>query len=91
MRSHFKHLSLITATLLLSLTSSLQLPKTSLSISSAIAAKSAQNSEAEMKQPQLKGGKLPIADLSSSQRKELTTEDRLNKLQEQIKTTSIIK
>ncbi|MEW6492583.1 MAG: tetratricopeptide repeat protein [Cyanobacteriota bacterium] len=49
MRSRPKHLSFISATLLLSLTSPLQLPGTNLGISSAMAAKTPRNSQTEVK------------------------------------------
>ncbi len=68
MRSHPKHLSFITATLLLSLTSSLQLPGTTLGISSAMAAKSARNSQTEVEKlslesfQQLNGERFQIAE-----------------------------
>ncbi len=48
MRSRFKHLSLITTTLLLSLTSTLELPRIKLGISGAMAASLAQDSEAKV-------------------------------------------
>src|SRR5919202_1469986 len=47
MRSPFQYLSLLTATLLLSLTSPLQLPGTPLGIPGAMAAKSAKDSKVE--------------------------------------------
>jgi CHAT domain-containing protein len=53
-RSHSKHLSLITATLLLSLTSSLQLAGTALSISDSIAVKSTQASKVEIEKLSIK-------------------------------------
>jgi hypothetical protein len=67
MRSHSKHLSLITATLLLSLTSPLQLPGIPLGISGVMAAKSTQDSQVEGDKlfvksfPRVNGRKFQIA------------------------------
>ncbi|AFZ20753.1 CHAT domain-containing protein [Allocoleopsis franciscana] len=95
MRSRPKHLSFIAATLLLSLTFPLQLSGIHLSISTAIAAKSTQDSEIEKDKfsvktfPRVNRGTFQTASSPSAVEKE-TSSDELQQRLEELQTTLVI-
>jgi tetratricopeptide (TPR) repeat protein len=97
MRSRFKHLSLITATLLMSMTAPLQLPGTPLGISGAMAAQSARNSQTEVEKlslesfQQLNGERFQIPEgikiAQKTQSSPAEVQEQLEKLEQTIVTS----